>query len=74
MIWMWDCGTAVGSDAGIFSIRLEPEDWTSGENNWLLDVIAQDQLATGRVIGNIRQVVEDGELRMHPIIRRLVYK
>jgi hemolysin-activating ACP:hemolysin acyltransferase len=58
--------------AGVFPIRLKPEDWTSGENNWLLDVIAQDQAGTARVIGNFRQVVKEGELRLHPMIERLV--
>jgi cytolysin-activating lysine-acyltransferase len=26
--------------AGVFPIRLQPGDWTSGKINWLLDVIA----------------------------------
>lgn len=60
--------------AGVFPLRLKPEDWTSGENNWLLDVIAPDKAATTAVIANFKQVVKDGELRLHPMIGRLVDK
>jgi cytolysin-activating lysine-acyltransferase len=58
--------------AGVFPIRLKPEDWQSGSINWLLDVIAPDRKTTGRVIANFRQVVKEGELRMHPQIAGLV--
>jgi cytolysin-activating lysine-acyltransferase len=58
--------------AGTFPVRLKAEDWTSGEINWLLDVIAPDQRATASVIANFKQVVKDGGLRLHPVITRLV--
>ena len=58
--------------AGTFPIRLKPEDWTSGNINWLLDVIAPNQRLTTSVIANFRQVVKEGDMRMHPIITRLV--
>ncbi|MCW3782284.1 hypothetical protein OM960_11855 [Defluviimonas sp. CAU 1641] len=58
--------------AGTFPVRLKPEDWQSGSINWLLDVIAPDRATTGRVIANFRQVVKEGELRMHPHIGGLV--
>lgn len=58
--------------AGTFPVRLKAEDWTSGEINWLLDVIAPDQRATTSVIANFKQVVKDGGLRLHPVITRLV--
>lgn len=57
---------------GIFPLRLKAEDWTSGEINWLIDVIAPDQAATARVIANFKQVVKEGSLRLHPHITRLV--
>lgn len=60
--------------AGTFPIRLKPEDWQSGSINWLLDVIAPDRKTTGRVIANFRQVVKEGELRLHPQIGGLVEK
>lgn len=58
--------------AGTFPVRLKPEDWNSGDINWLLDVIAPDQRATTSVIANFKQVIKDGSLRLHPIITRLV--
>lgn len=58
--------------AGVFPIRLKPEDWTSGQINWLLDVIAPDRKATGRVLTNFGRVVKGGELRLHPIVAGLV--
>jgi len=58
--------------AGVFPIRLKPEDWTSGDNNWLLDVIAPDQKATAMVIANFRQLVKEGGLKLHPLVTKLV--
>lgn len=58
--------------AGSFPLRLKPEDWTSGDINWLIDVIAPDQKAVARVIANFKQVVKEGSLRLHPLIARLV--
>ena len=57
---------------GTFPIRLKPEDWQSGDINWLLDVIAPDRKATGQVIANFRQVVKEGDLRIHPQVAGLV--
>ncbi|MBS0572841.1 MAG: toxin-activating lysine-acyltransferase [Proteobacteria bacterium] len=58
--------------SGTFPIRLKPEDWQSGTINWLLDVIAPDRKTAGRVIANFKQVVKEGELRMHPQIVGLI--
>ena len=60
--------------AGVFPVRLQSDDWASGEINWLLDVIAPDQKMTASVIANFKQVVKDGDLRLHPLIARLVDK
>lgn len=57
---------------GAWPVRLKAEDWTSGQNNWLLDVIASDKRATASVIANFRQVVKEGSLKLHPLITRLV--
>jgi hemolysin-activating ACP:hemolysin acyltransferase len=58
--------------AGVFPIRLKGEEWDSGENNWLLDVIAPDQKTTATVIANFRQLVKEGGLKLHPLVTRLV--
>lgn len=57
---------------GTHLVRLKPEDWQSGPVNWLLDVIAPDRKAMGQVIANFRQVVKEGDLRIHPIVAGLV--
>lgn len=58
--------------AGVFPIRLKGEEWDSGDNNWLLDVIAPDQKTTATVIANFRQLVKEGGLKLHPLVTRLV--
>lgn len=58
--------------AGTFPIRLKPEDWQSGQVNWLLDVIAPDRKTAGRVNANFGRVVKTGDLRLHPQIAGLV--
>ena len=58
--------------AGVFPVRLKPEDWTSGEINWLFDVIAPSQRLTTSVIANFRQVLKSGDLRIHPLVTKLV--
>ncbi|WP_238368494.1 toxin-activating lysine-acyltransferase [Mesobacterium pallidum] len=57
---------------GVFPVRLKSDEWNSGKIHWLLDVIAQDRATTATVIANFRQVVKDGEMRLHPLITRLV--
>ena len=57
---------------GNWPLRLRSEDWNSGGNNWLIDVIAPDQRSTASVIANFRQVVKEGSLKLHPLISKLV--
>ena len=58
--------------AGSFPLRLKPEDWNSGDINWLLDVIAPNAKATTSVLANFGKVVKGGNLRLHPLIAKLV--
>lgn len=41
-------------------------------SHWLLRVITQDSRTTANVIANVRQLMKDGALKLHPIITRLV--
>lgn len=59
---------------GVFPVRLKADEWKSGDINWLLDVIAPDRNTITTVIANFRQVIKDGEMRLHPLITRLVDK
>ena len=58
--------------AGSFPVRLKPEDWNSGDINWLLDVIAPDAKTTMAVLSNFGKVIKSGNLRLHPLIGKLV--
>lgn len=58
--------------AGVFPIRLKAEDWTSGDKAWLLDVIAPSQKLASSVLANFRQVVKEGDVRIHPIVGKMV--
>jgi cytolysin-activating lysine-acyltransferase len=58
--------------AGVFPLRLKPEDWTSGTINWLLDVVASTSQLRSTAMTSFVQSKRLGELRLHPIISRLV--
>lgn len=66
--------------ARTFPIRLQPNEWTSGDIYWLLDVVAPTPAHTAAVIGNFRQVLANARanepaemlIRVHPIVGKLV--
>jgi hemolysin-activating ACP:hemolysin acyltransferase len=58
--------------AGVFPVRLASDDWASGDRVWLLDVIAGDRTAATAVLANFRQLSGDREVRIHPLVGRLV--
>ena len=58
--------------AGVFPVRLKPEDWTSGDRVWLLDVIAPTQQLATAVLKNFRQVAKKDQIRMHPLVARMI--
>ena len=64
--------TADPTRAGVFPVRLKADEWQSGDINWLFDVIAPNQKLTTSVIANFRQIVKEGDLRIHPLVTRLV--
>jgi hemolysin-activating ACP:hemolysin acyltransferase len=60
--------------AGVFPVRLANEDWASGDKVWLLDVIAGDRKAATAVLANFRQLSGERDVKIHPIVARLVDK
>ncbi len=58
--------------AGVFPLRLKPDDWNSGQINWLIDVIAPSSKAAASVLANFKQVVKEGDLRIHPQVTRVI--
>jgi cytolysin-activating lysine-acyltransferase len=67
-----DAKIAEQTKAGVFPIRLNPEDWTSGDLPWLLDVIAADRTQATSVLANFRQVVGEKPIKIHPMVARLI--
>jgi cytolysin-activating lysine-acyltransferase len=67
-----DAKIAEQTKAGVFPIRLNPEDWTSGDLPWLLDVIAADRAQATSVLTNFRQVVGEKPIKIHPMVARLI--
>lgn len=60
------------TSAGVFPIRLKPEDWSSGETVWLLDVIAPSEKIATEVLKSFGQVAKKDEVNIHPVVTKLV--
>jgi cytolysin-activating lysine-acyltransferase len=58
--------------AGVFPVRLKPSEWNSGTITWLLDVIAPTQETATAVLTNFNKVASQEEVKVHPIVSRLV--
>jgi len=54
--------------AGVFPVRLQAQEWTSGDINWLFDVIAPNARLATSVIANFKQVIKEGDMRIHPLV------
>ena len=57
---------------GAFPIQLKPEEWTSGDKVWLFDVIAPSRKLASSVLANFKQVIKEGDVRIHPMVARQV--
>ena len=57
---------------GAFPVKLKPEDWNSGDKVWLFDVIAPSRKLASAVLANFKQVVKQGDIRIHPMVARQV--
>lgn len=58
--------------AGVFPVRMAIDDWTSGDNVWLLDVVAGDRKQATAVLANFRQVAGEKPIKIHPVVARLI--
>ena len=71
--------------SGTFPVQLKPEEWTSGGQVWLLDVVAPSQKMASAVLANFKQVLAqpglqtgmnglnpNAEVRIHPMVGRQV--
>lgn len=58
--------------SGVFPLRLKADDWNSGTINWLLDVIAPSPKLATSVLANFKQVLKEGDLRIHPMVAKSI--
>ena len=56
----------------MFPVKLKPEEWTSGDKAWLLDVIAPSPKLASMVLASFARIVKTGELNVHPVAARQV--
>ena len=54
--------------AGEFPVRLQPDDWTSGNVNWLLDVVSMSPDVASHVVAGFGRVTKSDKLSVHPIV------
>lgn len=57
---------------GVFPVRLKSEEWASGEQVWLLDIVAPTQKAASSVLASFNQISKTAEVRLHPMAMRQV--
>ena len=58
--------------AGVFPVRLKPEDWKSGDTVWLLDVIAPTRELATMVLTDFHQIAKRADIKIHPMVAHLV--
>jgi hemolysin-activating ACP:hemolysin acyltransferase len=58
--------------ARVFPVRLKPEEWTSGDRTWLLDVIAPNPKLASAVLAGLGRHVKSEEMNVHPVAARQV--
>jgi cytolysin-activating lysine-acyltransferase len=59
-------------DGGVFPVRLAKEDWRSGDQVWLLDLLVPTQKAGTSVFMNFSKLVDNRPFRMHPVVLQSV--
>ncbi len=58
--------------AGVFPVRLKSEEWASGPQIWLLDIVAPTQKAASSVLASFNQIAKSADVRLHPMVTRQV--
>ena len=67
-----ELGTHTIFKAGTFPMRLDPDDWLSGDNVWLLDVVAADRKQATSLLANFRQLAGQRPIKIAPTVARLI--
>ena len=56
--------------AGTYPVRLKADDWTSGDNHWVLDIVTPDEAQAAKVLANFGQLAKGGSLKLHAAVAR----
>jgi cytolysin-activating lysine-acyltransferase len=60
--------------AGVFPIRLAADDWISGDQIWLIDLIASNRQLATAVLLNFRKAIGFKPMQIHPNVSRGIDK
>ena len=58
--------------AGAFPVRLAPDDWSSGEKLWLLDIVSVSKSGASAVLVNFGSIAGDRPVSLHPVVKESV--
>lgn len=58
--------------AGVFPIRLTRAEWASGNEIWLLDVVAASKKVATAVVAGVIRSFDERKVRIHPLVGKLV--
>lgn len=59
--------------AGMFPVRLKPEDWTSGDNIWLIDIVAPNREIGTRLFQEFQKIgFGASTVQVHPVVARSI--
>jgi cytolysin-activating lysine-acyltransferase len=59
---------AEAANKGLFPVLMGKEDWTSGDQIWLLDLIVPSRKSGSAVFGNFASLIGERGFRMHPVV------
>jgi cytolysin-activating lysine-acyltransferase len=59
-------------NAGMFPLRLGKDEWASGDNVWLLDIVVPTKRAGTSVFMNFGSLIGGRSFRMHPVVLQSV--
>jgi cytolysin-activating lysine-acyltransferase len=58
--------------ANVFPVRLKADEWASGQQVWLFDILAQNPQTASFVLSNFKSVAKSDQVRLHPMVTRQV--
>lgn len=60
------------ANAGVFPVKLERDEWASGDDVWLLDLLVPTRSAGTAIFMNFGKLIGDRPFRVHPVVLQSV--